>query len=86
MLEICRNYTQLPDYFIDFLIKSKNIPEAALLRDIKSPDQQPDVVVTYREKMKDFHSKRTTLYEKEQILLHAVILIKKAPEDANLGK
>lgn len=37
VLEICKNYTQLPDYFIDYLIKSKGIPEAALLRDIKSP-------------------------------------------------
>lgn len=86
VLEICRNYTQLPDYFIDYLIKSKNIPEAALLRDIKSPEQQPDVMVTYKEKMNDFYSKRTTLYEKEQILLHVGILLKKAPEDAKLGE
>lgn len=76
----------MPDYFIDYLIKSKNIPEAALLRDVKITQQHPEVMVTYQEKMKDFYSKRTTLYEKEQILLHAIILLKKAPEDAKLGE
>lgn len=47
-MEICRKYTQLPDYFIDYLIKSKKIPEAALLRDVKFPNQQPEAMVTYQ--------------------------------------
>lgn len=32
ILEICRQKENLPDYFIEYLVKCKRIPEAVLLR------------------------------------------------------
>jgi hypothetical protein len=32
ILDVCRKYAYLPDYFIDYLVKCKKIAEAVLLK------------------------------------------------------
>lgn len=53
ILDICRNHEDLPDYFINYLVKYKKIPEAVLLKGAKQATQegQPDIA-TYKDKMK----------------------------------
>lgn len=64
ILDVCRKYNNLPDYFIDYLIKCKKIPEAVLLKRprINLKELEGEVAMTYTEKMKEFYSKRSSLY------------------------
>lgn len=78
VMRICRARTPLPDYFLNYLIRIRKIQEALLLREEVKVTEELVANQDYADEkqlLKEVYSDKTTLEEKEKILMKATLQV-----------